>query len=110
LVLTVGSMPSGISANLIAGRLHAARGDLTGALAAVRRRARWSTLPADYLASYAREEGRLAAALGDRSGAIRAYRHYLALHSMPEPPIAPQVAQVRGELAKLLERTELSKP
>jgi tetratricopeptide (TPR) repeat protein len=109
-LLTVGTMPSGIPENLIAARLHARSGDLPRALAAVRRRARWSTLPADYLASYAREEGRLAAALGDRSGAIRAYRHYLALRSMPEPPIAPQVAQVRGELAKLLERTEVAKP
>jgi tetratricopeptide (TPR) repeat protein len=102
-------MPPGISENLTAARLHAARGDLPAALAAVRRRARWTTFPADYLASYLREEGRLAALLGDRSGAIRAYRRYLALRSRPEPSVAEQVEHVRGELARLSDRTEVTR-
>jgi tetratricopeptide (TPR) repeat protein len=102
-------MPLGVSENLTAARLHAARRDLPAALAAVRRRARWTTFPADYLPSYLREEGRLAAVLGDQSGAIRAYRHYLALLSAPEPSIAHQVEEVRGELAELIGRMEVTR-
>jgi tetratricopeptide (TPR) repeat protein len=88
--------------NLVLARLHERQGDLAAALAAVRRRARWSVVPADYLGRYFREEGRLAAAAGDRQGAIDAYQRYLALRGPAEPPVAAQVERVRNELAALL--------
>jgi serine/threonine-protein kinase len=83
--------------NLIAARLHADRGEIPAALAAVRRRlVGFATFP--HYVSYLREEGRLAALAGDRDGAIRAYRHYLALRSEAEPALQPEVKQVREEL------------
>jgi tetratricopeptide (TPR) repeat protein len=98
-LLTGVALPWG---NLIVARLHERQGDLAAALAAVRRRARWSVVPADYLGRYFREEGRLAAAAGDRQGAINAYQRYLALRGPAEAPIAAQVEQVRTDLAALL--------
>lgn len=75
-------------------------GDLEGALRAVRRR-QYSHLMTLYLAAHLREEGRLAALVGDTAAAIQAYGHYLALRPDPEPSVAPEVAQVRRELARL---------
>ncbi len=89
LLLTVG--------NLVAARLHEARGDVPGALARIRRRAGWTML----LSTQLREEGRLAALVGDREGAVRAYRHYLALRSAPEPSLLEEVDRTRAELARL---------
>ena len=83
--------------NLIAARLFEARGDLSRALGAVRRRAWFEP----FLSTQQREEGRLAALNGDRAGAIRAYRHYLALRSAPEPGLGPEVERVRAELQRL---------
>jgi hypothetical protein len=89
--------------NLVVARRHEARGDLPGALAAVRRRAAFDANQGgtSYLSTYLREEGRLAALTGDRQGAIRAYRHYLALRSNPEPSLRPEVERVRAEFARL---------
>ena len=82
------------SLNLIVVRLLEAQGDLSGALAAIRRNTyHWNYQ--SYLSSCLREEGRLAALTGDRPGAIRAYRHYLALRSNPEPALAAEVKRVR---------------
>jgi tetratricopeptide (TPR) repeat protein len=88
--------------NLLLARLHEARGDRAGALAAVRRRG-YSWLMTRYLSTSLREEGRLAALTGDRAGAIRAYEHYLVLRSDPEPEIRQQVGEVRFELQRLRE-------
>ena len=90
-----------IATNLVIARLQEARGNLAGALAAVRRRLYGGFFPR-YLSTYLREEGRLAALTGDRDGAIRAYQHYLALRSDPEPALRPEAARVRAELASLL--------
>ncbi len=88
------------SANLMLARLHEARGDLAAALAAARRRP-YHGGGVVLLAAYLREEGRLAALTGDRQGAVRAYEHYLALRPAPAPAVAPEVARVRAELARL---------
>jgi serine/threonine-protein kinase len=99
---SVGISPVGFEdfANLEVARLRERRGDLRGALAAVRRRA-YAYHLTDYLAAHVREEGRLSALTGDRAGAIKAYRHYLALRSDPEPALLPAIEAVRAELAKL---------
>jgi len=87
--------------NLQVARLREARGDLAGALRAVRRRPfNWSQII--LLSTYLREEGRLAALAGDRDAAIKAYGHYLALRSDPEPALVPEVERVRAELARLV--------
>jgi eukaryotic-like serine/threonine-protein kinase len=98
-MLVEGSLAS-VTGNLVAARLHEQRGDLTAALAAVRRRVFDLEDYPPYV-TYAREEGRLAALTGDRAGAIKAYRHYLALRIDPEPSLRPQVAQVRADLEAL---------
>jgi len=90
-----------IATNLVIARLREARGDLQGALAALRRRLYGGFFPR-YLSTYLREEGRLAALTGDRQGAIRAYRHYLALRSDPELALRPEADRVRAELALLV--------
>lgn len=86
--------------NLVVARLKEQRGDVSGALAATRRRLYLFAEPM-YLSTYLREEGRLATLTGDRSGAIRAYRHYLTLRATPEPRLRPTVEQVRADLAQL---------
>jgi hypothetical protein len=85
--------------NMVAARLHEARGELGAALVAMRRRS-WGLLCPSYVV-YHREEGRLAALTGDTTGAIRAYRRYLALRSDAEPRFQPKVQQVRSALAAL---------
>jgi tetratricopeptide (TPR) repeat protein/predicted negative regulator of RcsB-dependent stress response len=89
------------AANLEIARLQESRGNLTGALQALRRRAYFSW-DLDYFSTTLREEGRIAVLTGDRAGAVRAYQHYLALRSDPEPSQKPEVEQVRSELATLL--------
>ena len=91
-------------AMLISAGLKADMGDLSAALATVRRRSHgWpegsahSLLPASL-----RLEGRLAAEVGDTAGAIRAYQHYLALRYDPDPQLQPEADEVRAELARLL--------
>jgi serine/threonine-protein kinase len=86
--------------NLILARLKERRGDVRGALAAVRRRETFLTRPL-YLSTFLREEGRLAALAGENDAAIEAYRHYLTLRAAPEPPLKSEVEYVRDELGKL---------
>lgn len=86
--------------NLVVARLREARGELRGALRALRRRP-YTVLALFYLAESLREEGRLASLVGDREGAIRAYRHYLALRTSPEPALQSEVAEVRAALERL---------
>ena len=86
--------------NLILARLKERRGDVRGALAAVRRRETFLTRPL-YLSTFLREEGRLAALAGENDAAIDAYRHYLTLRAAPEPPLRSEVDYVRDELGKL---------
>ena len=89
-----------VARSLVLARLHEARGDRAGALAAVRRRG-YSWLMTRYLSSFFREEGRLAALTGDRAGAIRAYRRYLILRSDPEPELRAQVDDIRATVQEL---------
>ncbi len=96
--------------NFVVAKWRESRGDLGGALSAVRRwHNHWFT-GARYLSTYLREEGRLAAFNGDREEAIQAYRHYLMLRADPAPELAPGVEEVRRELAVLLEETEAHEP
>jgi tetratricopeptide (TPR) repeat protein len=88
-------------AGLLVSHLREARGDLAGALDAVRRRP-YQAAGTTYLASYLLHEGRLAAMAGDRQGAIRAYQHYLILRPHAEPSVVPEVRRVEGEVARLL--------
>ena len=102
-LLRIGTpLPAGIPGNLVLARLYRLQGHLDDARAALRRRARWSVIPADYLASYHLEEARLAAAAGDRDGAVLAYQRFLALRDSPEPVLGTQLRQVKQELASLV--------
>jgi DNA-binding SARP family transcriptional activator/TolB-like protein len=83
--------------NLVSARIHERRGDLAGALAAVRR-GRWF-FPPENLSTYLREEGRLAQLTGDNAGAVRAWTHYLALRSDAESSMKPEVERIRARLA-----------
>lgn len=87
--------------NTVAALIFETLGDTERAYAAARRRAMWWNQYQPYLATQLREEGRLAALAGHRERAIDAYRHYLALRTNPEPEIAREVEQIRGELQKL---------
>jgi DNA-binding SARP family transcriptional activator/TolB-like protein len=85
--------------NLVSARIHEQRGEISAALAAIRR-GRWY-FPPENLTTYLREEGRLAAHAGDRAAAARALSQYLMLRSKPEPSLKPQADSVRTELARL---------
>jgi hypothetical protein len=89
-------------ANYTIARLRESQGDLTGALAAIRRREvgyypayLWS-LPA-----FLRQEGRLAALAGDAPGALTAYDQYLAMRTNPAAPLRAQRDSVVSERAAL---------
>jgi hypothetical protein len=56
-----------------------------------------------FMSTFLREEGRLAALAGEREAAIGAYQQYLALRPDPEPSVKPEVEQVRGDLADLID-------
>jgi tetratricopeptide (TPR) repeat protein len=88
--------------NLVLTRLWEINGDLTRALAAVRRFEYDDPVGAAYLATRLRMEGRLATLAGDRKTPVEAYTRYLALVNRPEPKVQPLVAEVRQELAKLV--------
>ena len=94
--------------NLVLARLKERRGDVRGALAAVRRRETFLTRPL-YLSTFLREEGRLAALAGESDAAIDAYRRYLMLRAAPEPPLRSEVEYVRDELEKLERANGLTK-
>jgi tetratricopeptide (TPR) repeat protein len=87
--------------NLLVARLWDSLGDQRAALAALRRRVYFLSLP-DYLSTSLREEGRLATLTGDTEGAIAAYSHYLALRPDPEPELLGEVTLVQEELARLV--------
>jgi hypothetical protein len=91
-------------ANLLLARMLEARGDVAGALAALRRRSYHPLLGGTYLyPAYLQEEGRLAALVGDTVGAVRAYQHYLRLRDRPDPgPMREQVERVRTHLGELV--------
>jgi tetratricopeptide (TPR) repeat protein len=94
------------SGGLLSAHLHESRGDLRGALRAVRRR----PLTVGGLVSLAPalfQEGRLAELTGDKEGAKRAYLHYLALRLDPEPSLHSEVASVRDAMGRL-EHPELA--
>jgi serine/threonine-protein kinase len=93
------------AANLELARLQESRGNLTGALRALRRR-EYFYWDLTYFSTGLREEGRIALLAGDRASAIRAYHHYLVLRSDPEPSQKPEVEHVRSALAKLLSEPE----
>ena len=89
-------------ANFTIARLREEQGDLTAALAAIRRR-EVDAFPA-YLWSrpaFLRQEGRLAALVGDNAGAKRAYDEYLLLRTAPDAPFRPQRDSVIAERAAL---------
>jgi hypothetical protein len=88
--------------NVIAARLHEARGDIQAALAAVRRRANHGRDGPLALSTMLREEGRLAALAGDVEGAIRAYDHFLALRPNPSPRLRADMERVRAARAQLV--------
>jgi hypothetical protein len=85
--------------NLVAARLHAARGDAEAALRAARRRAYYG-IP-QLLAPMLREEARHAEAVGDVDGAMRAWSHYLHLRAAPEPALLDEVGHARTRLDAL---------
>jgi hypothetical protein len=83
--------------------MQESRGNLTGALRALRRRAYYvNPEELEFFSTALREEGRIAALAGDRPSAVRAYQHYLALRADPEPSQKPEVERVRAELGRLV--------
>ena len=94
---------------LVSARLHEQRGDLAGALTAVRRRVRDLWNAAEFV-TYHREEGRLAALAGDKAAAARAYQRYLGIRSDPEPRLRAQVEEVRADLRVLQDEPRPSSP
>ena len=65
--------------NLVVARLLEAQGDLTSALAAVRRRPFRGRLTPSFLSTFLQEEARLAGQVGDTDGAARAYERLRVL-------------------------------
>ena len=89
-------------ANFTIARYREAQGDITGALAAIRRR------EVDYFPAYLwslpaflRQEGRLAALAGGTAAAARAFDHYLVMRTDPGPALRPQRDSVIAERAAL---------
>jgi hypothetical protein len=85
--------------NLVAARLHAARGDHEAALRAARRRSYYG-MPW-LLAPLLREEARHAEAVGDVAGAMQAWSHYLHLRAAPEPALLDEVGHAQARLEAL---------
>ena len=99
-----GVSPMRVASSLVLADLKQRRGDLEGAIAAVRRRE--NNYNPRYLSSQLLAQARLAARLGLRHEAVEAYRHYLILRFNPEPSVRPKVEAVRRELAALLAATK----
>jgi tetratricopeptide (TPR) repeat protein len=87
-------------ANLVAARLHGARGDAEAAVHAARRRSYygdpWLLVPMLY------EEARFAEQTGDTAGAARAWAHYLHLRGAPEGAVMEEVSHARARLQALM--------
>jgi DNA-binding SARP family transcriptional activator len=84
------------AASLETVRLFVARGDLTRAMTAVRRRQHLQQEPF-LLATQLLRRARIARQAGATEEAIRAYRHYLALRRTAEPGAAADAARVAAE-------------
>ena len=84
--------------DLIAARLHEARGEYAEALADIR--GEWYGVE-PVVITFHREAGRIAALAGDTATAIRAYERYLRIRGDAEPRLQPEVQQVRSALAAL---------
>jgi serine/threonine-protein kinase len=92
--------PMRVASSLVLAELQERRGNLPGALAAVRRRE--NNYNPRYLSSQLLAQARLAARLGLKHEAVEAYEHYLILRFNPEPSVRERVEAVRRELAALL--------
>jgi hypothetical protein len=95
-----------LAANLTVARLREARGDIAGALAAVRRRSFAPEFGAVGLSTYLREEGRLAERRGEHALARAAYEKYLSLRTKPDEHLQPQVQGIRAALDALMDRSD----
>ena len=87
-------------APILIARLHERIGDVSGALAAVRKRTYMVGWPR-YLATALREEGRYAIALGDRVTARAAYERHLILRARSDTTLVAERDSVRRELAAI---------
>ena len=96
-LLGFGTTPHGI--NLVCAQLHERKGDVAGALAAIRRGI-WY-FPPENLSTYLKEEARLSILTKDYAGARRALRQYLTLRSNPEPRARAEVVRLRTTLEQL---------
>jgi hypothetical protein len=91
-----------VEANWTIARLREAQGDISGALAAIRRRENnWYPAYLWTLPAFLRQEGRLAAMAGDTTGARWAYDRYLTLRIDPDLVFVPQRDSVISERAAL---------
>jgi Protein kinase domain len=90
-------------ANYEIARMREAQGDVTGALAAIRRRdVDWFPAYLWSLPAFLRQEGRLSALAGDTTGAVRAYDEYLTLRTAPDALLRPQRDSVIAERATIV--------
>lgn len=87
-------------APILIARLHARLGDVTGALAAVRRRVYLMGWPR-YLATALREEARYAELAGDVPEERAALTRFVALRQSPDSTLQPGVAAARQRLRAL---------
>ncbi len=91
-----------VEANWTIARLREVQGDVSGALAAIRRRENnWYPAYLWTLPALLRQEGRLAALAGDTVGARRAFDRYLTLRTDPDSVFVPQRDSVVAERAAL---------
>jgi len=88
-------------APLLLARLHERLGDVSGALAATRRRSYMVGWPR-YLATTLRAEGRYAGLLGATEVAHSAYERFLALRAQADSALAPDVQAVRRAVTSLV--------
>jgi tetratricopeptide (TPR) repeat protein len=100
----VGSSHGADIANLVAARLHGARGDAEAALRAARRRSYYGD--PWLLAPMLHEEARFAEQTGDIAGAARAWEHYLHLRGAPEDALIEEVSHARARLQALMSEGE----
>ena len=95
-------------ANLVIAHLHERRRVLDRALAAARRRGRYSEF-GEITPAYLATEGRLARLERDLEGANRALTGYLFLRSDPDALVRPQFERVMQELASVTKARRLGR-